>query len=243
MSASLPDRAAGCCARHEWQLLSSNREIGAAPQWQLWAAKARRRDGHRSPGHECCRSITERYADNSSVNHSTNRSVSACRSRAVLRSTAWVRNRLIAQNRDQEGREKSTSVAIIDSQSVKTSPDAQEAVGFDAGKRIKGRKYYPLFDRFGLLRRVEVYSADVQDRDGTALLADRTVARILFVERIFSRIIIKRCLTKDFARFTTTIQTLIRFAMIKLMSRRVACYRTYEMISRNGSAQANGGLP
>ena len=42
--------------------------------------------------------------------------------------------------------------------------------GFDAGKKIKGKKRHLLVDTQGLLMQALVHSADVQDRDGGALL-------------------------------------------------------------------------
>ena len=87
--------------------------------------------------------------------------------------------------RDLEGREESPTAAVIDSQSVKTGPEARDTVGFDAGKKIKGRKRHPMTDMLGLMMRAEVHSAGIQDRDGIALLFDRISARFPFVERFF----------------------------------------------------------
>jgi len=42
--------------------------------------------------------------------------------------------------------------------------------GFDAGKKIKGKKRHILVDTQGLLMHAIVHAADVQDRDGGALL-------------------------------------------------------------------------
>src|SRR5262245_21922184 len=50
--------------------------------------------------------------------------------------------------------------------------------GYDAGKKIKGRKLHILVDTLGLLLGVVVHPANVQDRDGTFHLLRR--ARQLF---------------------------------------------------------------
>jgi hypothetical protein len=42
-------------------------------------------------------------------------------------------------------------------------------VGYDAGKRVKGRKIHTLVDSEGLPMRVVVHSAAIQDRDGSGL--------------------------------------------------------------------------
>lgn len=66
---------------------------------------------------------------------------------------------------DQE-RETSPSEAIIDSQSVKTAAIVSEQVGFDAGKRLKGRKRFLTVDTLGLVLRVLVTAASVGEREG-----------------------------------------------------------------------------
>lgn len=71
--------------------------------------------------------------------------------------------------RESEGREDSPSVAIIDSQSVKTTEQGGDR-GYDAGKKVNGRKRHILVDTIGLLMCVLVHSADIQDRDGAKLL-------------------------------------------------------------------------
>lgn len=46
-------------------------------------------------------------------------------------------------------------------------------MGYDAGKKVKGRKLHALVDTEGLPIRVVVHSAGIQDRDGAALVLDR----------------------------------------------------------------------
>ena len=99
---------------------------------------------------------------------------------------AHVHDVLYRRTRELEGRDESPTAAIIDSQSVKTGPEAREMVGYDAGKRVKGRKRHLVTDTLGLMLRVEVHSASVQDRDGAALVLDRITRRFPFLERIFA---------------------------------------------------------
>lgn len=96
---------------------------------------------------------------------------------------AHVHDVLYRRTRELEGREESPTAAIIDSQSVKTGPEARDAVGYDAGKRVKGRKRHLFTDTLGLVLRIEVHSAGVQDRDGAALVLDRITGRFPFLER------------------------------------------------------------
>lgn len=64
------------------------------------------------------------------------------------------------------------TAAIIDSQSVKTT-QARTQVGYDAGKKIKGRKRHIAVDTLGLLLCVVVHSAGIQDSRGGRWLALR----------------------------------------------------------------------
>ncbi len=95
-----------------------------------------------------------------------------------------IHDALYRQTRDLEGKEEQPSYAIIDSQSVKTGPEAREMVGFDAGKKVKGRKRHIVVDTLGLILKAEVHSAGIQDRDGAAMVFDKLTARFPFIEKI-----------------------------------------------------------
>ena len=80
-----------------------------------------------------------------------------------------VNHALVMRTRELEGREASPSAGIIDSQSVKTT-EAAGPRGYDAGKKINGRKRHLLVDSIGLMVAAIVHRADIQDRDGAPLL-------------------------------------------------------------------------
>ena len=58
--------------------------------------------------------------------------------------------------------------------------------GYDAGKKIKGKKRHILVDTLGLLLDAIVHPADIQDRDGGALLLARLFGRWAFLEKLFA---------------------------------------------------------
>ena len=63
---------------------------------------------------------------------------------------------------------------------------ALDPQGFDAGKKVTGRKRHILVDTLGLLLNVVVHPADVQDRDGARRCSTRTRRLFPFIERIFA---------------------------------------------------------
>lgn len=70
------------------------------------------------------------------------------------------------------GRKPDPSAAILDSQSIKTT-ETPGVRGYDAGKKVKGRKRHILVDTTGLLLMVVVHTADIQDRDGARLVLEQ----------------------------------------------------------------------
>jgi transposase len=82
-----------------------------------------------------------------------------------------IHNALREQVRAAEGRDPDPSAALVDSQSVRAAESVTTAQrGYDAGKKINGRKRHIATDTTGLLLVVLVTAASVQDRDAGRLL-------------------------------------------------------------------------
>ena len=80
-----------------------------------------------------------------------------------------INHALVMAAREAMGREASPTAGIIDSQSAKTT-EAGGPRGYDAGKKVKGRKRHILTDTNGFLIEAVVHTADIQDRDGAPLV-------------------------------------------------------------------------
>ncbi len=183
--------------------------------------------------------------------------------------TEGMHDELRRQCRIAVGRKPEPTAAVIDSQSVKAAETvAKSGRGYDAGKKINGRKRHIAVDTIGLLLTVLVTAAGVQDRDGakpllwnlrrafpsvrlawadsgyagklvtwaktklrprlTIHVVKRTeqhkfivLPRRWVVERTFSWITRSRRTVRDYERLPAHHETIVHWAMIIVMSRRL----------------------
>ena len=96
-----------------------------------------------------------------------------------------INHHLVMLDRERVGREASSSAAVIDSQSVKTV-EAGGPTGYDAGKKIKGRKRHAMVDTDGRGLVLHAHAANVQDRDGAIPLLQASRRSFPFVELTFA---------------------------------------------------------
>lgn len=93
-------------------------------------------------------------------------------------------DRLRAGWREREGRQAEPTAAVLDAQSTRGSPQGGEN-GYDAGKKVKGRKRHLVVDTLGLLLAVSVTAASVQDRDGAHPVVASALSKYPSVQTLF----------------------------------------------------------
>lgn len=93
-------------------------------------------------------------------------------------------DRLREQWRERQARSDEPTAAVLDAQSTRISPQGGDS-GFDAGKKVKGRKRHFIVDTLGLLLAVSVTAASVQDRDGAHPVVASAMAKYPTIETLF----------------------------------------------------------
>ncbi|MDO9714557.1 IS5 family transposase [Paracraurococcus lichenis] len=114
--------------------------------------------------------------------------------RAFLRDGVWesIRHHFVVMLREGAGREASPTAAIVDTQSVKTTESGGPR-GWDAAKRLKGRKRQVAVDTDGLLLGILVHAGDIQDADSLGDLLRRLKPlyawlRVAFADSAYNRL-------------------------------------------------------
>ena len=100
-----------------------------------------------------------------------------------------IHHALYVKCREQALREASPTAAIIDAQSVKSAEKGGAHIdphGYDAGKKVKGKKRHVLVDTQGLVLHAIVTAADVQDRDGGAWLLGTLFGLYPFLLKLYA---------------------------------------------------------
>lgn len=94
-------------------------------------------------------------------------------------------DRLRQQWREREGKAAEPTAAIIDAQSTRSTAQGGDT-GFDAGKKVKGRKRHIVVDTLGLLLAVSVTAASVQDRDAAPAVVAQACAKVPGLKKLYT---------------------------------------------------------
>ena len=86
--------------------------------------------------------------------------------------------------RSREERAPEPSAAVLDAQSTRSSPQGGPS-GYDAGKKVKGRKRNLVVDTLGLLLMVSVVPANVQDRDSADQVVGEAIDKYPSLEKLY----------------------------------------------------------
>lgn len=94
-------------------------------------------------------------------------------------------DRLRQQWRARQGKAPEPTAAIIDAQSTRSTAQGGNT-GFDAGKKVKGRKRHLVVDTLGLLLAVTITTASVQDRDAAAEVVAQACAKVPGLKKLYT---------------------------------------------------------
>jgi putative transposase len=140
------------------------------------------------------------------------------------------------KTRRQAGKKATPTVAIMDSQSVRTAEGGEER-GYDAGKKIPGRKRHLAVDTLGLILAVTVRSADWQDQDGACWVLEQLKANFRRLRVIFGDAAYGRANLPDYVRdaYGWILQTILRPVGLKgfvVLPKRWIVERTFAWLAR-----------
>jgi putative transposase len=147
-----------------------------------------------------------------------------------------IHDKLREKVRKAADKKSTPTVAIIDSQSIRTAEGGEER-GYDAGKNITGRKRHVAVDTLGMILAVVVHSAGVQDQNGAEWVMDKLGEQFRRLKVIFGDSAYGRSGLPDWVSetFGWVLQTVLRPVGVKgfvVLPKRWIVERTFAWLAR-----------
>jgi len=148
-----------------------------------------------------------------------------------------IHDKLREKVRKAAGKKSTPTVAIIDSQSIRTAEGGEER-GYDAGKKITGRKRHIAVDTLGLLLAVVVHRADCQDQDGAEWVMEKLGEHFRRIKVVFGDVAYGRSGLPEWVQetFGWILQTVLRPVGVKgfvVLPKRWIVERTFAWLVRH----------
>jgi putative transposase len=134
------------------------------------------------------------------------------------------------------GKKSTPTVAIVDSQSIRSAEGGKER-GYDAGKKITGRKRHLAVDTLGLVLAVVVHGAHWQDQDGAKWVMDKLGEQFRRIKVVFGDSAYGRSGLPEWIKetFGWVLQTVLRPVGVKgfvVLPKRWIVERTFAWLAR-----------
>jgi len=144
--------------------------------------------------------------------------------------------------RELEGRDLTCSGRVIDARSVRGAATVGASTrGYDAGKKVSGRKTFGVVDTLGLLVAIVVVAASVSDNTGEIAAVDRARAKSRRLKKVFCDQGFKRSFVAHCAGAHLSAEVVRRIAAgrFEVLPRRWVVERTWSWLMTNRRLQVD----